>query len=240
MKAMILAAGIGSRLQPITNSIPKALIPLNGTPLISYIINRLKSIGITEIIINTHHFAEQIIDYITRKNKFNIRIEFSNEEELLDTGGGLKKAGWFFDDNQPFLLHNVDVVSNIDINYLLNEHNHLKGLATLAVRNRHTSRLLLFDRQMCVAGWQSHNQSKIIREKSDHSLLSFAFLGIHLISPEIFDFMPDLNRFSIVDAYLQISERRDGIYGTVINDGFWIDVGKPENIGQAERFLIEE
>jgi len=240
MKAMILAAGVGSRLRPLTDSIPKAMIPVNGKPLILHIIERLKSVGATEIIINTYHFAKQITDFIERYDMSEIRIEFSHEEELLETGGGLKKAAWFFDDNQPFLLHNVDIISNIDIQYLFNEHTRLKGLATLAVRNRHTSRLLLFDQQMCVAGWQSQEQSKIVRGNNLHSLLSYAFLGIHIISPEIFDHMPDTKKFSIIEAYLQISHHLDGIYGTVINDGFWIDVGKPENIRQAEHFLKEK
>ena len=155
MKAMILAAGLGTRLKPLTDKIPKALLMINDKPLLFYIINKLKQAGVNEIILNVHHHAEQIIDFLKENNHFNISVEISNEEDLLDTGGGLKKAGYFFDDGNPFLLHNVDVISSIDLTEMINHHNNQRNLVTLAVKRRKTSRYLLFDSNEQLVGWKS-------------------------------------------------------------------------------------
>src|SRR5690606_32019928 len=154
MKAMIFAAGMGTRLKPLTDTIPKALVPVGGKPLLQHIIEKLKRFGFNEIIINIHHFGQQIIDFVQENNSFDIRIEFSDErEQLLDTGGGIKKAAWFFDDNKPFLVHNVDILSNIDLQELY--HFHLKNntIATLLCSIRQTSRYLLFDTDNHLRGW---------------------------------------------------------------------------------------
>jgi NDP-sugar pyrophosphorylase family protein len=137
MKAMILAAGLGTRLKPLTDNIPKALIRVKNRPLIACVIDRLKQFGVTEIIINVHHFGEKIIEYIRQEKNFKIRIEVSIEPTLLDTGGGLKKAGWFFDDDKPFILHNVDVLSDINLTRMIEHHRNNDAIATLAEGIRH-------------------------------------------------------------------------------------------------------
>jgi mannose-1-phosphate guanylyltransferase len=164
MKAMILAAGLGTRLRPLTDTRPKALVELNNRTLLEITITRLKSFGVTEAIINVHHFADMVIDYLESKNNFNMHLEISREDDqLLDTGGGLKKAAWFFQENptrldEPFLLHNVDVISNIDLNAMLQFHKDHNALATLAVQSRQSSRQLLFNDQLQLSGRHIHNQ----------------------------------------------------------------------------------
>src|SRR5882672_3121058 len=157
MKAMILAAGLGTRLKPLTDSRPKALVELSGRTLLEITLTRLRTFGITEFIINVHHFADQIIAYLESHNNFGLRIEISREEILLDTGGGLKKAAWFFLEDpknldEPFLLHNVDVISTIDLSRMLQFHKENHALATLAVQSRETSRPLLFDNHFQLRG----------------------------------------------------------------------------------------
>ncbi|HYS23484.1 MAG TPA: sugar phosphate nucleotidyltransferase, partial [Candidatus Eisenbacteria bacterium] len=150
MRAMILAAGLGTRLRPLTDNRPKALVELSGRTLLEITLARLRTFGITEVIVNVHHFADMVVDYLKSNKDFGMHIEISREEGLLDTGGGLKKAAWFFLEdsvslNEPFLLHNVDVISNIDLRAMLQFHNEHHALATLAVQSRETSRSLLFD-----------------------------------------------------------------------------------------------
>jgi mannose-1-phosphate guanylyltransferase len=181
MKAMILAAGLGTRLRPLTDTRPKALVELNGRTLLEITITRLKSFGVTEAIINVHHFADMVIDYLESKNNFNMHLEISREDDqLLDTGGGLKKAAWFFQENpaqgevlaalrpspnsdpEPFFLHNVDVLSNIDLNAMLLFHQQNQALATLAVQSRQSSRQLLFNDQLQLSGRRIHNQDELV------------------------------------------------------------------------------
>src|SRR5713226_4478722 len=162
MKAMILAAGLGTRLRPLTDNRPKALVEVAGRTLLEICLSRLRTFGISEVIVNVHHFADMVIDYLKSKNNFGMRIEISREDVLLDTGGGLKKAAWFFleDSNrshsskidEPFLLHNVDVISTIDFQRMLLFHNENHALATLAVQTRETSRYLLFNDQLQLCG----------------------------------------------------------------------------------------
>jgi NDP-sugar pyrophosphorylase family protein len=168
MKAMILAAGLGTRLRPLTYSRPKALVELNGRTLLEITLTRLRTFGVTEAIINVHHFADMVVDYLKTKNNFNMRLEISREDhQLLDTGGGLKKASWFFQDDpatldEPFLLHNVDVLSNIDLRAMLRFHTQNLALATLAVQPRPSSRQLLFTPQLQLTGRRIHNQDTLI------------------------------------------------------------------------------
>ncbi|MCK4288729.1 MAG: nucleotidyltransferase family protein [Bacteroidales bacterium] len=236
MKAMILAAGIGSRLRPITDTKPKALVEINKIPLLEIVIKRLISFGFDEIIINTYHFADQILNFLNQKINFNIEIEISNEsKKLLGTGGGLKKAAWFFDDGNPFLLHNVDVISNIDLNDLISFHIKSGSIATLAVKNRQTSRYLLFDDKKLLCGWENKKTGeKIISRKSKSKLYPMAFSGIHVIDPVIFNFKKMEGSFSIIDFYLQISKEHK-ISGYEHNDSYWFDVGKKENLAEIEK-----
>ncbi len=184
MKAMILAAGLGTRLRPLTDTRPKALVELNNRTLLEITLTRLQSFGVTEAIINVHHHAQMVIDYLHSKNNFNMRLEISREDDqLLDTGGGLKKAAWFFQENvaqgevpaalrpppnsdpAPFFLHNVDVISNIDINAMLQYHKDHDALATLAVQTRPSSRQLLFNDQLQLSGRRIGDQDFIIGKK---------------------------------------------------------------------------
>ncbi len=238
MKAMILAAGLGTRLKPLTDSIPKAMVPLAGKPLIHHTINKLKSAGVTQIIINVHHFARSIIEYVESGRDFGVQIAFSREEALLDTGGGLKNASWFFNDNQPFILHNVDVLSDIDLLAMLNYHREKRCLATLAVRHRSTSRYFLFDQETRLVGWQSlETGEKEVVASLANELEKLSFLGIHIISPEIFTLLPEKRIFSIVKAYLEIAKLDQRIFGYKNNKDFWIDLGQKDHLKIAEEYL---
>src|SRR5664280_1226211 len=154
MKAMIFAAGLGTRLKPVTDNLPKALVPIAGKPLLEHVILKLKSAGFDEIIVNIHHFPDQIIDFLKANNNFSIRIEVSDERNLLlDTGGGIRRAAWFFDDEKPFLVHNVDILSNVDLKELYQQHLRSNSLATLVVSKRDTFRYLLFNDDNRLCGW---------------------------------------------------------------------------------------
>ncbi len=240
MKAMIFAAGLGTRLRPLTDTIPKALIELNGTPLLQLVIERLKQFDVTEIIINVHHHSQQIIDFVVRHQAFGIRIEFSREKHLLNTGGGLKKAAWFFNDGRPFIVHNVDVLSDVDFRQMLSAHEESDALATLAVRKRNTSRYLLFDENNRLCGWRSVNkrQEKIVRA-CGRSPKPFSFMGIHILSPEIFDFLPPEDNFSIIDSYLSMASENQTIRAFPADDFRWIDLGKKEAFKEAQNLFPE-
>jgi NDP-sugar pyrophosphorylase family protein len=237
MKAMILAAGLGTRLKPLTNTIPKAMVTLDGKPLLYYAIQKLIKSGVDQIIINVHHFPEKIIEYVQQNDMFGIDIQFSKEDSLLDTGGGLKKAAWFFDDKQPFILHNVDVLSDIDLSDMLNNHRQRESMATLAVRKRKTSRYFLFNQESCLAGWQSLDtgEEKIVTQHSG-DLINLSFMGIHILSPEIFSLLPAETVFSIIDAYLDLAGNGEKIVG-YRTDSFWIDLGCQENLDKAAKYL---
>lgn len=237
MKAMIFAAGKGTRLKPLTDSIPKALVEINGTPMLEIVIHKLIKSGVHEIIINVHHLANQIIDFLNTKNNFGIRIEISHEkDQLLDTGGGLKKAAWFFDDNKPFIVHNVDVISNIDLNEILEYHKKNNALATLAVRNRISSRYFLFNGKNHLCGWENTKTGETINNAANQESTPLAFSGIHVIHPKIFNLMDDAAKFSIVKSYLKLS-RQFPVLAYKHDQDYWFDIGKPENLTNASMFL---
>lgn len=234
---MILAAGIGSRLKELTSNTPKALIKIKDKTLLEIVIKKLKSHGIEDIIINIYHYAQQIMDFSKENNNFGINLTFSQEKELLDTGGGLKKASWFFEGERMFLLHNVDVISDIDLKELEKLHNSNSAAATIAVRSRKTSRYFLFDCQNQLCGWKNKNtgEQKIVI-KSNQNLAPLSFMGIHVISPQLFDYFPKENKFSIVDFYLNIAKKQK-ILGYQADKFSWIDCGKPENLKEAEKLF---
>lgn len=238
MKAFILAAGLGTRLKPITDSKPKALVEINGIPIIEHLIKKLISFGFSSIIINIHHFADQIVDFVKSKKSFGIDIQFSDERDLLlDTGGGLKKAQWFFNDNKPFLIHNVDALTNINLVEMYNYHLQQNSIATLAVQKRNSSRYFYFDEQATLCGWinEKSKEKKIVRE-SVSELKKFAFSGIQFVNPSIFELMPRSNIFSLVDLYLSIASQHRITYFDHSNSLF-IDLGKKENLTEAEKIL---
>ncbi len=234
MRAMILAAGLGTRLKPITNNIPKALVKVGNATLLEICIKNLKEQGISDIIINVHHFAAQIKIFLAKNNNFGANISISDEtEKLLDTGGGLKKAAWFFDDDKPFLLHNVDVISNLNLKTIYDFHINSNAIATLAVRKRESGRYLLFNSENILCGWKNAKTNKIISSAEVKLLKEYAFSGIHIIDPKIFSLMPSDTVFSMIDLYLKVM-KSNHVYGYIDKDSFWMDVGNPANLEIAE------
>ena len=226
---MILAAGLGTRLGALTANRPKALVELNGTPLLALIIQRLQHFGFDEIIINVHHFAEQIIQYLQAHNNFGLRISISDEREtLLDTGGGIKKAQWFFNDRQPFLVHNVDIISNIDLKALYQYHLDTQAMATLACKKRSSSRYFLFNQQLRLCGWENNKtgEQKIVVPVLADEVQRMAFSGIHVINPELLQQIEQTGAFSIIDAYLQLAPA-NFINCFDVDNADIVDVGKP-------------
>ena len=238
MKAMILAAGLGTRLRPLTDDRPKALVKLAGKTLLEITLARLRYFGVTEVIVNVHHFAEQVVAYLQANHNFGMRIEISREDQLLlDTGGGLKKAAWFFlqdGSDQPFLLHNVDVLSDIDLARMLQAHQDAGALATLAVQQRNSSRQLLFSETGCLCGRRKGREINDEVVCSSEVLVPLAFSGIHVISPRLLRLMSEDGVFSIIDTYLRLAVAGEKIQCFRADQYSWRDLGKPENIKQAE------
>ena len=231
MKAMIFAAGLGTRLRPVTNTKPKALVEVNGVPLVETVLNRLIAAGVSEVIINLHHFPDQIRDFVRKKNNFGILIEFSFEETLLDTGGGLKNAAWFFDDGQPFIIHNVDILSNINLESMFEHHLENKCLVTLAVNKRETKRFLIFDEENLLCGWKSLNVNKeVVSRVPQGKSQDLGFCGIHVVSPDIFSKMTEENVFSIITSYMRLIGEGERIVAFRTDGCSWRDVGKLEEL----------
>ena len=228
MIAMIFAAGLGTRLKPLTNDIPKALVQINGKTLLQYNIEKLKKAGIENIVINVHHFADKVKNFLIQKNNFGMNILISDESsKLLDTGGGIVKAKPFFKNFENILLYNVDVISDIDINKMLDFHKTNKTLATLAVRNRETNRKFLFNEKKLLCGWKNIQTNEIIQTRSSSETKELAFSGIHIISNRIFEYLPTQGKFSITKAYLELSNKHE-ITHYQDDNNFWIDAGKHE------------
>jgi NDP-sugar pyrophosphorylase family protein len=239
MRAMILAAGLGTRLRPLTNDRPKALVEIGGRTLLEVTLTRLSSFGVREVIINVHHFAEQVIQYLKAHNNFGLHVEISREELLLDTGGGLKKASWFFlqDPNrldEPFILHNVDVVSTIDFQRLLQFHGERQALATLAVQQRESSRQLLFDADDELSGrWINSRDPEFVRPTPN--LKAFAFSGIHAISPRLLPKITEQGVFSIIESYLRLAGEGERILAFRADEYRWRDLGRMEDLRAVEQ-----
>lgn len=243
MKAMILAAGLGTRLRPLTNDRPKALVEVGGRTLLEITLARLREFGIREVIVNVHHFADMVVDYLETHGNFDMRVEISREDELLDTGGGLKKTAWFFledsaDRDEPLVLHNVDVISTIDLNRMIGFHREHRALATLAVQERETSRYLLFDERGRLCGRRAGTGgAPEIVPGTDHAspLTALAFSGVHVISARIFSLMTEDGVFSIVPAYLRLAGEGEKIMSFRADKYYWRDLGRVENVALAER-----
>ncbi|HEV2962529.1 MAG TPA: nucleotidyltransferase family protein, partial [Candidatus Angelobacter sp.] len=242
MKAMILAAGLGTRLRPLTEKRPKALVEIAGRTLLEITLSRLRNFGIGDVIINVHHFAAMVIEYLRANHNFGMNIEVSHEDLLLDTGGGLKKAGHFFlhhssslDD--PFLLHNVDVISTIDFRRMAQSHSENQALATLAVQDRPTSRYLLFDERFQLCGRRSgrDGQSELVRPSQQ--LQALAFSGIQIISPRLLPMLSEEGVFSIIASYLRLAAHGEKILAFRADESYWRDLGSPDNVEQAVRDL---
>lgn len=236
MKAMIFAAGLGTRLKPITNDRPKALAEIHGTPILEIVIRRLINYGFDDIIVNVHHFADKVIEFLKSKNNFGINLQISDERgELLDTGGGLKKASWFFDDKEPFLVHNVDTLTNVDLKDFYDFHKKKNALSTLLVRHRTGSRFFLFDETKQLCGWENViTKEKIIASNSKTNLEQIAFSCLHIIDPSIFKLIHEKGCFSIIDVYLRLAKDHK-IMGYTDDDSYWLDIGTPEKLQKGER-----
>ena len=240
MQAMIFAAGLGTRLKPLTDRIPKALVSVGGEPLLKRVIFLLKDAGFTRIVVNVHHFSQQIIDYLRENNNFGMDIRISDEsDKLLETGGGIKKAWPLFDQTEPILIHNVDILSNVNLQKF---YQNAPLAARLLVSERKTKRYLLFDDTMRLVGWTNIETGEV---KSPYPHLNpkdyqmYAFSGIHMVAPSLFPLMEDEpDKFPIMDFYLRHCDKVR-IEGYVKNDLKLMDVGKQETLKEAEAFLKE-
>lgn len=242
MKAMILAAGLGSRLKEMTQHCPKALVEAGGITLLERCIEKLKSYQVNDFVINIHHFGEQIIQFVEQKHYFDVNIQFSDERTLLlDTGGGIKHARKFLDNGEPFIVHNVDIISDLDIRKMYDFHCQQQALATLAVRERTTKRFFLFDNnnQLCGKVNLNTNERLIVKNKEDKNLKPLAFSGIHVISPKIFSLFPTEEKFSITAFYEQIAEK-EKILAYQHQEGMWMDMGKIEDFQKLEQMIKKQ
>jgi NDP-sugar pyrophosphorylase family protein len=242
MKAMILAAGLGTRLRPLTNDRPKALVEVAGRTLLDITLERLRAFEVRDVIINVHHFADKVVDYLKANKNFGMHIEISREEVLLDTGGGLKKAAYFFladsetiDD--PFILHNVDVISTIDLRRMVQSHSENRALATLAVQDRETSRYLLFNQQLELCGRRSAGNEKSEIVRPSLNLQALAFSGIHVISPRLLHMIAEEGVFSIILTYLRLAALGEQIQAFRADEYKWRDLGRPEDLLAAAQEL---
>ena len=237
MKAMIFAAGLGTRMRPLTNDRPKALVEVKGIPLLEINIRRLIHFGVREIIINTHHFADKIDAFLDSRDRFGIRIVTSHEaEKPLETGGGLKKAAWFFDDRQPFFVCNADILSNIDLNKMYNVHVASDALATYATQQRTTSRYMLHNTEGVLCGWMNTGTKRVRMGKMATELDMLSFSCFHVINPAVFQTTPDGDYFSMIDWYIQICGTHK-ILSYRHDDDVWCDVGKPETLIEAANII---
>lgn len=235
MKAMVFAAGIGSRLGEFTRHTPKCLMEVGGKTMLEHTVDRLKAAGVNEIIINVHHLPQMILDLVQQKNFFGITVHFSHEDVLLDTGGGLKKVRDLFNTSEPFFIHNSDIFTTYDLQELLHAHRQRNALATLLILDRPSKRGLYFDRNLQLVGWTAQ-KDLVIPEDAKH----FGFSGIHVADSRIFNFMPDKPVFSIIEPYLQAMRQNQLVAGYVPKDtGYWIDIGSPDKLRELKIRLEE-
>jgi NDP-sugar pyrophosphorylase family protein len=239
MRGMLFAAGLGTRLKPFTEKHPKALAPVNGKPLLQRNIEYFKKYGVREFIINTHHFADQINDFLSQHNHFGVNISLSFEEgEPLETGGGLKNVAWFFTDQKlPFIVMNADILTDLNLGDILSYHNQHKPLATLAITNRKSSRNFLFNDEMILCGWINNTTGEVrMARPSEKNLRPYAFTCVHIIEPAFLPLINQKGKFSIIDSYLDLARQHE-IRGYLHNHDCVIDVGRAESIIEAEKYF---
>ena len=236
-QVMIFAAGLGTRLKPLTDTMPKALVRVGGQPLLWHVIMKLKAAGYERMVVNVHHFADQIIDYLESNGNFGVDIRISDERDgLLETGGGIKKALPLFDPESPILIHNVDILSNLDFNTLPTD------APLLVVSPRQTKRYLLFDETLRLQGWTNIETGEVrgvtSEEVKSEKFRMLAFSGIHVFHPSLIPLMADWpDRFPIMDFYLKACGDHL-IRGFEVHDLRLLDVGKLDTLEQAEKFLV--
>lgn len=237
---MIYTGGLESSIQPQPGEKPRALLEINREPLLSILIKRIAESGFNEIIINVHHFAARIIKFLKVNDFSGIRIEVSDETDLvLDSGGGLSKVRWFFDDGMPFLLYNLEIISDIDLRKLYQDHCSSGALATLVVRKRESERFLLFDQKMRICGWVNNLTGESVTTGSnDRSKNAYAFSRIQIVSPLLFNLITEKGAFSLVELYLKIASGHD-IRGYPDNESIWMDLAKKEGMLEAEKLFMK-
>jgi NDP-sugar pyrophosphorylase family protein len=236
MKALIFAAGKGTRLKPFTDHHPKALAKVNDVPLLERNIKYLQSFGINDFVINVHHFGGQIVDFLKINNNFNAKIEISDEsEELLETGGGLVFARRFLDHGEDFIIMNADILTEININDLVEYHKRMKDFATLAVSDRESSRKLLFNDDFVLRGWLNVQTGEQRLAEFNKGFKAFAFSGVHCINPVIFNKIKRTGKFSVMEEYLDLMQT-EHIHG-FLHQSILIDVGRPQSVLEAEKYF---
>lgn len=239
MRAMIFAAGLGTRLYPLTLDKPKALVEIAGKTLLQLAIEKVSSAGYNELVINVHHFGDLIIEYLAKNNNFGVSITISDErDQLLDTGGAILKAAPWLEGDKPFLVYNVDILSDIDLLLFRKYHEERGGLVTLAVRDRNTSRYLAFDESMQLAGWRNIKTGEEIASRNMQNCRLLAFSGIQLIEPAIFKLITETGSFPLIPLYLRLAADQR-IIGYHDHSTLWMDLGKPDQIIEAEKFISE-
>lgn len=238
MKAFILAAGLGTRLRPLTDSVPKALVKINDKTLLEYAIEKLMKDGVNDVIINVHHFSDMMKNFIGKLRYPDLRIEISDESDLLlDTGGGLQKAAWFFDDNQPFIVYNTDIFTDLNLRTMMDFHRKNKAVVTLAVSNRTTSRYLLFNKELRLQGWKDEKSGVMLPQNiQEQHFQKLAFSGIHVISPEFLQLLDKEGSFPIIPEYIRLCTHYP-IFGFDHTGTRWLDLGKPDALKIGEEFL---
>lgn len=239
---MIFAAGLGTRLRPLTDNLPKALVPVDGKPMLERVMLKLKAAGFTHVVVNVHHFGQKIVDFLEEKRNFGLAVDISDErEKLLDTGGGIRKAARYFRGNAPVLVHNVDILSDVDLGGFYGKHKASSAAASLWVSKRDTSRYLFFDGEDRLCGWENRKTGEVKSPFPDFCPTryeGYAFGGIHVISPSLLEQMQDWDeKFSIIDFYLAVAGRVEIKACPASADSFWMDLGKPEAIAEAECYL---
>ena len=234
MEGMILAAGLGTRLRPLTHEIPKALIEVGGKPMLERTAQRLIDAGADRLIINVHHHADQVFRFLDEVDRFGVDVRVSHEvEEALETGGGLKYAAEHFRKEAPFFMHNSDIFTDIDLRELYRAHRGSGALATLAVRQAETNRFLVFDAEDALCGYGDRDGNEHIVREPVGETVRRDFCGVQVISPRIFDLMTESGVFSIINTYLRLSKEGERIVPHDVGDAVWIDIGKPERLENA-------
>ena len=241
MKAMILAAGVGSRLRPLTDTLPKALMEAGGKTMLEHVMQRLKQAGVTEILVNLHHLPDAIVNFLNTRGDLGLRLEFSLEPEILDTGGGLKKAAWFFGDGKPFFLHNVDVYSDLDLPGMYRAHDSGNRLATLSVRKRASDRILLFTPEGLLCGREvvSEGRREWAATPVPHAE-RLAFDGVHVISPALLPMLSEQGAFPILRAYLRLAGQGEIIAAFRSDKSYWKDIGRLDSLQELQRDLASQ
>ncbi len=232
MRAMILAAGLGTRLRPLTNTKPKALVDVGGFTMLELAIKYLKKYGFREIIVNVHHFADQIIQYINKNEQFGIDISFSDERtQLLDTGGAIVHASSYFKGSEPFLVMGVDVLTDLDLGKFIQYHLEKKPLVTLAVKDRETTRSLMFDENMLLKGWRDNRSGETRGTQIQDAKYALGFSVIQILQPEIFNLIKEKGAFPIMELYLRLMESQK-IIGFRHSEGIWLEFGRTDRIAE--------